>query len=232
MTKPETLCTGCGATVTKGMAVKGDGFWRDVTGGIFCSGEWGKQHSVDLPSADKCSFSIGDTVRWMGQDGPKVGTVRKITHPENSGFVLWIGDGEMEDFPLVESQVSPELPPVAIKPESEEVLKYIRCEYCDELLSNLGSAFEGENGSVICPKGQTFHSPIRQASPQVVAKPEVSEPTPGSVWVLEKETVRFIKIATEGRNCTSIAIKKSDGSVLSVELQSWIGEDSKPMVQA
>lgn len=73
---------------------------------------------------------------------------------------------------------------------------------------------------------------IEEDIPPVAIKPEVSEPTPGSVWVLEKETVRFIKIATEGRNCTSIAIKKSDGSVLGVELQSWIGEDSKPMVQA
>jgi hypothetical protein len=119
----EQKCTGCGATVTEFHDKQDDSYeWRDVTGSPYCP--MGDVHYVE-PQSEKCSFSIGDTVRWMGQDGPKVGTVRRITHPENAGFVLWVGDGEMEDFPLVESQVTVSLPPVAIKQEAS-VLDYHR----------------------------------------------------------------------------------------------------------
>jgi hypothetical protein len=69
----------------------------------------------------------------------------------------------------------------------------------------------------------------------VLLSPEpekVTEPTPGSIWVNESESLRFIKVAKIGRNATCIVIKKSDGALLSVELNSWIGEDCKPLVQA
>lgn len=60
-----------------------------------------------------CKYKSGDRVTWRGQNGMHLGTVRRITRPENSGYVLHldIGDG-IDDFPLLEQEAIPAASPV------------------------------------------------------------------------------------------------------------------------
>lgn len=197
--KPETLCTGCGATVTQDSEL----YWRDSGGYKSCSPATGSTglHRIEeeLPPV---AIKTSTHCPTCDSPSPKL-------HPavQNEGEVYLCHDSFHA--------------PVAIKPPTSirELANKIMQACIDSPTKFLGESIE-----------TILRAEFEAVQPQ--AKREVSEPTPGSVWVLEKETVRFIKIATEGRNCTSIAIDKSDGSVLSVELRSWIGEDSKPMVQA
>lgn len=49
----------------------------------------------------ECRYRVGDTVRWQGQQGECAGEITRITKPENSDYVLWIGD-----FPIGVNDVS------------------------------------------------------------------------------------------------------------------------------
>lgn len=50
-------------------------------------------------------YNLGERVKWMGQEGECSGPIVNITHPENSGFVLWIDIHTGEPFPILEDEV-------------------------------------------------------------------------------------------------------------------------------
>lgn len=54
------------------------------------------------------------------------------------------------------------------------------------------------------------------------AEKAVREPEPGSLWIYEKEHIRWIYIAQDGTKAISIAIRRSTGQVLKVDLDAYI----------
>lgn len=112
--KPETLCTGCGATVTQSL----NGDLRDTTGSRFCLHGAGAVHGhwivVDLPSTRLATRECSAIKDGFGctLESPHDG--RHEAHGTDHGsepLFTWEND-------------SVELPPVAIKPEAPQEIKH------------------------------------------------------------------------------------------------------------
>lgn len=81
--RPSSIpCPECGAMLLRVATLHGSTFQFSGFKCEPCGKRFGLQ---EIPI-----HSIGQRVYWQGQEGQCSGVVQRITHPENSGFVLYV----------------------------------------------------------------------------------------------------------------------------------------------